>query len=203
MPKNWNDAYEVGELPWDKGAASPPLLEFLASHPVAGSVLVPGCGTGHDVRALAAQGASVVGLDIAPGAVRRAESFPVAGMERYEVGDFLNLERPHHVAYDWVVEHTCLCALDLEQRAAYAASVECALKPGGRYLAIFYREVSDYTGDEPPHPIRNTETDALFSGALELLESFVPKQSYSSRPYGAEEVCLWRKRDGSPTKRSD
>ena len=194
MAKDWNRAYEQHDTPWDKGYASPPLLEFLKRHSVSGHVLVPGCGTGHDVRALAAQGAHVVGLDIAPRAVRQAQVFPLVEAERYECGDFLDLDEAHCGRYDWVVEHTCLCALDLSQRVAYARSVQRALKPSGHYLAVFYRVVSDYQADGPPHPLSREESHALFSHALEPVNAFVPEQSYPSRPVGSEEVCLWRKR---------
>ena len=194
MARDWNQAYEQYNIPWDKGYASPPLVEFLQRQSVTGHVLVPGCGTGHDVRALAKQGAEVFGLDIAPGAVRKAQSHEAAGSERYATGDFLNLETRHCAAYDWLVEHTCLCALDVSQRVAYARSVQQALKPGGHYLAVFYREVSDYDGDGPPHPISREESHALFADAFELVESFVPQQSYASRPVGAEEVCWMRKK---------
>ena len=42
-----------------------------------GDVLVPGCGSGHDVRAIAAASpiAQVVGLDVAPSALDRARQF--------------------------------------------------------------------------------------------------------------------------------
>ena len=193
MARDWNQAYEQSNIPWDKGYAAPPLVEFLNRQSVTGRVLVPGCGTGHDVRALAKQGAEVVGMDIAPNAVAQAQAFPAAGAERYQPGDFLNLDATHWAAYDWVVEHTCLCALEPGERASYARAVQQALKPGGHYLAVFYREVSDYTGDGPPHPTTQDESQALFSHAFDLLQSFVPRQSYPSRPVGSEEVCLWQK----------
>ena len=193
MARDWNTAYEQNETPWDKGYASPPLLEFLQQNSVSGRVLVPGCGTGHDVRALATQGAEVLGLDVAPSAVRKAQAFPLKRGECYGVGDFLNLDAVHCGAYDWVVEHTCLCALDLSERAAYARAVQQVLKPGGHYLAVFYREVSDYKGEGPPHPIAREESHVLFSHAFEVLDAFIPQQTYPSRPVGSEEVCLWRK----------
>lgn len=194
MPRDWNSAYESADTPWDKGYAAPPLVEFLSERVIRGKVLVPGCGTGHDVRLLAAQGADVTGLDIAPGALRKAECFPAAGSERYALGDFLNLEEKHHGGYDWVVEHTCLCAIEPEQREAYAASLKRALKPGGYFLAVFFREVADYSGDGPPHPIASRKIDQLFAKDFEVLESFTPRQTYPSRPTGCEEVRWMRVR---------
>ena len=192
MARDWNAAYEGGDTPWDKGYASPPLIEFLKLQSISGRVLVPGCGAGHDVRALAAEGVEVVGLDIAPGGIDKAETFPVSYDERYELGDFLNLGKQYHQAFDWIVEHTCLCAIDPSEREAYARSVVQALKPDGKYLAIFFREVSDYQGNGPPHPISREQSDALFGDSFELIKSFVPKQTYPSRAVGAEEVCWMR-----------
>ena len=192
MAKDWNAAYEVGETPWDKGYASPPLIEFLNFQPILGRVLVPGCGAGHDVRALAAEGVEVIGLDIAPRGIDKAETFPVSCGERYELGDFLNLGKQYHHSFDWIVEHTCLCAIDPSEREAYARSVAQALKPDGKYLAIFFREVSDYQGNGPPYPISREQSDILFGNSFELVKSFVPQQTYPSRVIGAEEVCWMR-----------
>ncbi len=51
---NWEDRYLAGDMPWEKGQASPPLLELLGKSVDWGNgpLLVPGCGYGHDVRAL-------------------------------------------------------------------------------------------------------------------------------------------------------
>ena len=194
MARDWNQAYESGDTPWDKGRAAPPLVAFLETRRIAGRVLVPGCGTGHDVRALSAQGAEVTGLDLAPLALERARNHPPAGTERYLEGDFLELPDELRGAFDWVVEHTCLCALEPDDRARYARSVHAALRPCGHYLAIFYRHIEDYTGDGPPHPITASGIETLFGAQFETLESFVPAESYESRPAGSEEVRLMRRR---------
>ena len=197
MTKDWNAAYEAKHTPWDKGSASPPLSAFLEKHPLTGRVLVPGCGLGYDARLLARQGASVVGLDIAPSAVRQARALPAEGELSFEVGDFLNLAENYHGQFDTVVEHTCLCALDPAQRLAYVRSVLQALKPDGHYLAVFFRKVKDYCGEGPPHPIAADQIVALFGDDFDTLESSVPQQSYPCRPLGSEEVRWMCKRSGS------
>src|SRR4051812_41703777 len=138
MPTDWEDHYRRKEMPWEKGAPSPSLLDFLATEPVRGRVFVPGCGYGHDVRALASTAEEVVGLDLAPSAVEGAQIFPKIGGEHYEIGDLFTL--PPHLRgnFDWVWEHTCFCAIDPSQRPAYVDAVAEALCPGGRLLAVFY-----------------------------------------------------------------
>src|SRR5579859_2043797 len=71
---DWENRYQTGDMPWEKGAPSPGLVDFLSAHPdlPKGTVCVPGCGTGHDVRAWARAGFDATGYDIAPSAVRLA-----------------------------------------------------------------------------------------------------------------------------------
>ena len=54
----WEQRYQTRDMPWEKGAPSPGLVDFLAAHPdlPRGTVCVPGCGTGHDVREFAKAG---------------------------------------------------------------------------------------------------------------------------------------------------
>ena len=58
MSTDWEAHYQANDTPWDKGEPSPGLVDWLAAHPAVprGTVLVPGCGMGHDVRAWAAAG---------------------------------------------------------------------------------------------------------------------------------------------------
>ena len=192
MARDWEQAYREGETPWDKGSASPPLIAYLAEHHIVGRVLVPGCGTGHDVLALAEAGAEVTGVDIAPRALAIARKRVHQGKVQWIEGDFLDLGQVEASYYDWVVEHTCLCALDPAERERDVRSVRHALKPGGCLWAVFFREVADYDGLEPPHPIDAKEIDQLFADGFELLDAYVPSKTYPCRPMGREEVRLYR-----------
>ncbi len=195
MSKNWEAAYQGKNTPWDKGNAAPPLRMFLANHSITGQVCVPGCGAGYDVRLLAEQeNVDVLGLDIAPTALSIAEQFEESRNVSYEVGDFLSLDVRFHRRFDWVFEHTCLCAIDPSRRADYAESVRLALKPCGYLLAIFFKKVSSYDGEGPPHPISDEGIETLFGKDFELVKSFVPEMTYPSRPFGCEELQLLRKR---------
>ena len=55
---DWETRYQTKDMPWEKGAPSPGLADFLATHRDLGgeTVCVPGCGTGHDVREWAKAG---------------------------------------------------------------------------------------------------------------------------------------------------
>jgi hypothetical protein len=70
----WEARYQSGDSHWDKGAPAPGLVEFLQEHGELprGSVAVPGCGFGHDVRCWSEFGFNAAGFDIAPSAIQRA-----------------------------------------------------------------------------------------------------------------------------------
>jgi 2-polyprenyl-3-methyl-5-hydroxy-6-metoxy-1,4-benzoquinol methylase len=164
----WEERYRRGDTPWEKGAPHPALVAWLEKHALTGRVLVPGCGSGHDVRALAARGAEVVGLDIAPSAIRAARHHLPVGRESYEVGDFFRPPAAWRGAFDGLFEHTCFCAIDPSLREAYARSAATVLRPGGHFLAIFYLDPGPEDG--PPFGCTKAGLDVLFSPAFRLLE---------------------------------
>ncbi len=190
---DWEAKYQTGETPWDKGAPHPALLDFLAEEPVLGRVLIPGCGLGHDVRALTAAGAEALGIDIAPSAVGAAKKVPPAGAERYEVADLFALPEAMRGAFDLVWEHTCFCAIHPRLRPAYVEAVADALRPGGRLLAIFYLDPGQTRPDEgPPFETSLRELKALFLPRFTLLREWPPRRTYPGRE-GREWMRLFQR----------
>ena len=190
--KYWEERYQASDMPWDKGEASPGLVDFLAAYPELerGTVCVPGCGTGHDVRAWAKAGFDTVGYDIAPSAVQLGrQRTAAAGLTaRFELGDFLKDFPP--LLFDWVFEHTLFCAIDPRDRDDYAKAVLRWLKPAGNYLAVNYLIPGT---DGPPFGTTREELMKRFSPHFELLAESVPR-SYPNRT--GLELMLWWKRKG-------
>ncbi len=188
---DWEARYQAKDVPWEKGEASPGLVDFLAAHPVLerGTVCVPGCGTGHDVRVWAKAGFDAVGLDIAPSAVRLAREWSAAaGLEvRIELGDFLKENPPF--TFDWLFEHTFFCAIDPSERDDYVKAVLRWLKPAGAYLAVNYL-IPDTEG--PPFGTTREELMDRFSPHFDLLKDWVPR-SYPNRT-GLELMLWWRRK---------
>src|SRR5258708_23922601 len=138
---NWDELYQAKDTPWEKGAPAPPLLEWLQKRgPLEGEVLVPGCGYGHDVRAIAAASAesAVLGIDIAATALNEALKYPGSGREVFQFADIFALAASLQNRFDWVFEHTCFCAIQPERRPDYVKMAVSAFKPHTRFFAIFY-----------------------------------------------------------------
>jgi len=200
MP-DWNELYLEGTTPWDKGAAAPPLLEWLEENPglMRGRILVPGSGLGHDVRVLTVQPGvdEVVGLDLSPTAVELASRFPRAGAEEHRVGDLFDLDPGMRGSFDWIWEHTCFCAIEPEQREAYVRAVHGALRPGGRFVGVFYLDPYDdehRPGEGPPHGCTIEELEDRFagSGRFGIESHYRPTRSYPGRE-GLEWILQLRK----------
>ena len=189
----WEERYQTGDMPWEKGDPSPGLVDFLNAHPELprGTVCVPGCGTGHDVRAWAAAGFKVFGFDIAPSAVRlAAQRTREAGLTaQFQLLDFLSESPP--AQFDWIFEHTLFCAIQPEQRDAYVQSVLRWLNPNGQYLAVNYL-IPDCDG--PPFGTTREEQWQRFSPHFDLLHEWVPR-SYPNRT-GLELMLWWQRKIG-------
>ena len=193
MPTDWEDRYRTGDMPWEKGSAHPALIAFLKSNPVRGRVLVPGCGLGHDVRALAATADEVIGLDIAPAAIQQAKAHPSVGGERYLRGDFFDLPPALRGSFDLVFEHTCFCAIDPALRGDYVSAVTSALRPEGELLAVFYLDPGLDPGETgPPFGVAPVELDALFGSRFDVIKEWNPTMTYPGRE--GRETCRILKR---------
>lgn len=187
----WENRYQTGDMPWEKGAPSPGLVDFIAEHAklTRGTVCVPGCGTGHDAREWAKAGFEVSGFDLAPSAIRLAkQKTEEAGLKAtYELMDFLRDEPPQK--FDWLFEHTLFCAIQPSERDEYVRATLRWLKPGGQFLAVNY---IDCGPEGPPFPTTREEQIARFSPYFELMADWIPR-SYTNRE-GRERMFWWRRK---------
>lgn len=191
---DWDSRYVSGDTPWDKGEAHPVLVDWLGKAPVIGRILVPGCGSGHDVRALSQNSHAIVtGLDISANALNLARSFPKTGKETYIEGDFLSGEAVGLESYDFLFEHTCFCAIPPTRREDYVLAASSALRPGGTMLAIFFTNPENDSTDSPPFRCELESTLTLFQTNFDVLETKSGIPTYPGRE-GRETLCLLRKK---------
>ncbi|MGD7653033.1 MAG: methyltransferase domain-containing protein, partial [Verrucomicrobiales bacterium] len=188
-----------GETPWDGGSGAPPLGELLERVEPGfwggGTVLVPGCGAGHDVRMLAGVGLDVLGLDLSETAVKLVSGRERAGGERYEVGDFLAAGWSGGRSFSAIWEHTCYCAIDPDLRSRYARSAAEVLEPGGVLAGVFYLTPTKREGEErqPPFAVTVEALEACFAPWFECVEGAVPERAYPGRE-GKEWLAVFRRR---------
>lgn len=187
----WETRYQTRDMPWEKGAPVPGLVDFLAAHPdlTGATVCVPGGGTGHDAGEWAKAGFRVYGYDLAPSAIRLSRERALANgwPAEFRQADFLRDEPPFQ--FDWLFEHTLFCAIQPEERELYVRAAIRWLKPSGHYLAVNYL-IPDTEG--PPFGTARAEVMERFSAHFELLADWVPR-SYANRT-GLERMFWWQRR---------
>ena len=134
----WQGRYEAGTTGWDRGSASPALEAWLSSGALAPCrILVPGCGRGHEVVALARAGFRVTGLDYASTAVEALRARLAEDRLDGEVVEADLLAWEPDAPFDAVYEQTCLCALSPGCWKDYEHRLASWLVPGGSLAAAF------------------------------------------------------------------
>lgn len=136
--RDWESRYRSGETGWDRGQVSPALTGWLADDAVPpGRVLVPGCGNGYEVLALARTGHYVTAVDIASTPVMQLMGALTEHQLHAKVIQADLLDWTPAEPFDAVYEQTCLCALDPAQWQTYAQRLANWLLPGGKLFALF------------------------------------------------------------------
>ena len=176
----WDEKYRADLTAWDRGGVSPALEDWLDEGALKpGRILIPGCGYGHEVLALARRGFEVWGLDIAPTPVQRVrEKLAQAGLTAHVVEGDVRTWQPEP-PFDAVYEQTCLCALSPEDWPRYEAQLCRWLRPGGRLFALWMQ--TDRPGG-PPYHCGLEAMRALF--ALERWRWVEPPQRTVPHPTG-------------------
>ena len=162
-PEFWDQRYQSGQTPWDFGGVPAGLSSYLRHHPRGGRVLIPGCGSGYEIKAFADAGSAVTALDLSPAAVARAHQ--VAGpalAPNILVGDFFAHDFGA-VPFDVIYERTFLCSLLPERREAYRNRVAALLRHRGSLLGYFYYQPPGPAEAGPPFGFAWGAADELFA----------------------------------------
>lgn len=136
-PEFWDSRYLQGVTPWELGHAPQRLQALAAELPAGARVLVPGCGSAHDVAWFARHGIDVHGLEFSPPALSAARARMGDEPWRVQEGDFFAPDSAPG-RWDAVYERAFLCALPRRLWPAWAARCARLLPPGGLLAGYFY-----------------------------------------------------------------
>jgi methyl halide transferase len=159
----WEQRYQEKSDKWDLGQAAPPLINLLESSALTiGKVAVIGCGRGHDALLFAKCGFDVTGFDFSTTAIADSttQAKEMGLTAKFLQRDIFELDREFLGEFDYVVEHTCFCAIAPTQREDYVKLVHSILKPQGELIALFW---AHNRAGGPPFGSNLEEIDKLFS----------------------------------------
>jgi SAM-dependent methyltransferase len=190
-PGFWEKRFREHVTPWDAGRVPSDLERFLRSEPQGRRVLIPGCGSGYEVRAFAKAGHEVLAVDFAPAAVERALQILGSFADRVRLADFFEADLGE--PYDLVYERAFLCSLPRPLRPRYAQRAAEMLRPGGRIAGFFFFEDGERG---PPFGLKSGELELLLSKRFERLANSAVNDSIPIFA-GKERWQIWRVRDTS------
>ena len=192
----WDKRYQDKNSPWDLGCPAPPFRNLLvsASAPKPGRIAVLGCGQGHDALLFAESGYQVVGFDFAPSAIAAATSAAeIRGIEaQFLQRDILALNAEFANSFDYVLEHTCFCAIDPSLRSRYVDVVKSILRPDGQLIGLFY---THNRPGGPPFGVKPQEVLDYFADFEPMV--FQLAQDSSDRRLGDEHLAIFQHKSSS------
>lgn len=188
----WDLRYAARFAPWDAGRVPAGLVDWVARTPAARRILVPGCGSGHDVRFLAEAGRDVLGIDFSAAALEAARAVLGPHAARAIQADFF-APLPGE-PFDAVYERAFLCALPRRLWPDWGRRVAQVVKPGGLLAGHFYFDAGERG---PPFPLADDAAlAALLEPAFERLED-APVADSIAVFAGRERWQAWRRQGGS------
>ena len=146
---DWDGAYQEqgpfeGPPPWNIGEPQPELAALIRAGKIRSDVLDAGCGFAELSLALAAEGHTVVGVELTPTAVTAATK---AAQERgLSEATFVQDDITSFTGFDGrfntVIDSTLFHSLPVEARDDYLCSVHRAAAPGASYYILVFAKAA-------------------------------------------------------------
>ncbi len=183
-PDFWDSRYRDGVTPWDAGRVPARLVTWLRAQPKGRRVLVPGCGSGYEVRQFAEHGDDVLGIDFADAAIERARKLALPVRK----ADFFTLDEP---PFDVVYERTFLCALPRQTWPDWSARIPEVVRLGGVLAGFFF---FDDNQRGPPFGTSMARLHELLDAAFTLEEDeAIPAEQSVPVLSGKERWQVWKR----------
>jgi cyclopropane fatty-acyl-phospholipid synthase-like methyltransferase len=185
----WDSVYLADQPPpWDIGRPQPVFERLAGQGLLRGRLLDSGCGTGENTMMAAAHGADVLGVDVAPAAIAKAQRKAAerGSAARFQVSDVLDLGQLG-LTFDTVLDSGVFHVFDDGDRARYVASLASVMRPGATcYLMCF----SDrQPGDAGPRRISQDELTAAFRDGWAI--DSISAETFAINFQGRTEAQAW------------
>ena len=165
------------------------LATWLQSKESSLRVLIPGCGTGYEVRLFAERGHDVLAIDFSDAAVEAARKELRQWSRLVERADFFSFETE---PFDLVYERAFLCALPRSLWPAWGRRMAELVRPGGELAGFFYIDDNERG---PPFGISREGLKDLLEQGFELSEDQAVPAGQSLPVFKGKEIWqVWKRR---------
>jgi SAM-dependent methyltransferase len=179
---DWDNAYrEQGEFegppPWNIGEPQPELAALIAAGKFRSDLLDAGCGYAELSLTLAAQGYTVVGIDLTPTAIAAAtraaqeRGLSNASFVQADITSFAGYPPGSKGRFNTVVDSTLFHSLPVEGRDGYLNAIHRAAAPGaGYYVLVFAKGAFPAEWEAKPNEVDEDELRSAVSTYWEIDE---------------------------------
>jgi SAM-dependent methyltransferase len=161
---DWDDVYRgearfEGPPPWNIGEPQPELAALIRDGKVRSDVLDAGCGHAELSLALAADGYTVVGIELTPTAVAAAKkaaqerNLPNATFVQDDITTFTGFDG----RFNTIIDSTLFHSLPIDGRDGYLKSVYHAAAPGAAYYVLVFAKAA-FPAELETKPTRSPRT---------------------------------------------
>jgi SAM-dependent methyltransferase len=187
-PEFWDSRFRDGVTPWDAGGVPPQLAVWVEKKSPL-RVLVPGCGTGYEVRLFAERRHDVLAIDFSDAAVEAARRELREWSRLVKKADFFRFETE---PFDLVYERAFLCALPRSLWPAWGRRMTELVRPGGELAGFFYIDDNERG---PPFGISREGLKDLLEQGFELSEDQAVPAGQSLPVFKGKEIWqVWKRR---------
>ncbi len=188
----WTQRWHREKIPWDLGSIPADLTSFLDRTPTPTRALIPGCGSGYEVRAFHGRGHDVTALDFSATAVAHAKELLGPLGEKVVRGDFFKHDFGDR-RFGLIYERGFLCSLPMAKWPEYAARMAGLLLPGGKLVGLF---LYGQEPEPPPYPLTEETAAGLLGRSFRLLRNETVLANSVPVYQGMEHWQEWEKMSG-------
>ncbi|QYF94730.1 methyltransferase domain-containing protein [Massilia sp. PAMC28688] len=190
-PGFWDERFEQGFTPWDRGGVPQQLRAFADSQQRPLRTLIPGCGSAYELAYLAQAGWDAVAIDFSLAAVAAARRAVGPWHSRVVEADFFHWTSAQPL--ELIYERAFLCALPRAMWDRVAARWAELLAPGALLAGYFFL---DDAPKGPPFGITQERLRTLMAPHFDCVEDVAVSDSVAVFA-GKERWQVWR-RNGRP-----
>ncbi|MEE2030917.1 class I SAM-dependent methyltransferase [Rhodococcus chondri] len=182
-----------GAVPWNIGEPQPEIARLIAEGKFRSDVLDAGCGHAETSLHLAAQGYTVVGLDLSPTAIAAAQAaaadrgLTTATFQVADISSFTGFDG----RFATIVDSTLFHSLPVDSRRDYLRSIAQAAAPGASYYILVFAKGAFPEG-QGPNPVTD---DELREAVAEywIIDDICP--AFIHALLGPEDAANWQRDD--------
>jgi hypothetical protein len=195
-PSFWDERFEQGFTPWDRGGVPEALRAFVAEQEPM-RTLIPGCGAAYELAFLSDAGWDATAIDFSPAAVATAKAAVGQWASKVERADFFAWQPAQPL--ELIYERAFLCALPRAMWPQVAERWAQLLAPGALLAGYFF---FDDAPKGPPFGISRERLEELLAPTFTCVEDSAVSDSIAVFS-GKERWMVWARKPGLREQETD